>query len=280
MSAWGALAMFVVFVAVAWLAGLSPMTAWKMLHEGESESVVMPRSADSMGGSIVRSEESPRRRPRGSQLLAATAASLNEEPQVLHLIATSPGRTPKEGTASIGVDPAAPQTYAADAILLNGTRLSEIHHRYVVLERGGVRVRLALSARLDDVPQLALVGGKEEEVKPALAVDQLSQIVRLSPIYENDQLVGMKVFRGSDAQALSRIGLREGDIVTATNGTPIFEPGGMSELFEPLLQGQQLTVTVRRADSEQMILLDGSELTRTLGDSMSTSFAAADPPSS
>ena len=272
-------AMAAVFVSVAWQAGLSPPTAWNFLRGQPQEYVVsQPKVDDSSGGSVVRTEETLPRDQTATKLLDATATSTSVEPRPLILVATSPGRTPREGTARLGVDPAAPQTYAAGAILLNGARLAEIHHRFVVLEKDGFRVRVTLDGKPGNAPTLAFVGGETKADKPVLAVDRLSEVMRLSPIYENDLLVGMRVFKGSRAHILSQLGLHEGDIVIAINGAPIFEPGGMPNLFEPLLQGGYLSVTVTRANGNESVALDGSVVSSALDGSVSAAVSAASPP--
>ncbi len=236
------------------------------------------RSDQSLGGSIVPNEKATVRAPSGSELLSATAISVNEKPQSLLLVATSPGRTPKEGMAKIGVDRKAPQTYSAGAILLNGARLTEIHHRYVILERDGKRIRLTLNGK-PVASELAQVGPVADETRPALATDRLSEVIRLSPVYENDLLIGMRVFPGTRSEILSQLGLQAGDIITAVNGAPLFEAGGMSDLFEPLLQGGQLPVTARRPEGDRYITLDGAVVTRILDSSVSAALPAGSPPS-
>jgi hypothetical protein len=87
------------------------------------------------------------RQPRAALapgLLDATSMSVQDVPKRLYLIDTTPGRTPTEGSARIGVDPRVPQSYSAGAVLLNGARLAQIHNRYVVLARGHERARLDL----------------------------------------------------------------------------------------------------------------------------------------
>ena len=264
---------------IAWaLFGLALVAAamvWQSRRPLSAEdSVAAPPPDRATSGSVVASEKALYPAPSSSVLLDATASSVKEKPQPLFLVSTSPGRTPREGTAAIGINPKAPQTYSAGAVLLNGARLAEIHHRFVILERDGKLFRLALNAKTE-VPDLALVGGASEQPKPVLATDRLSEVLRLSPVYENDLLVGLKVFPGTRSELLQQLGLRSGDILLAVNGAPIFEPGGMSALFEPLLQGGDMSVTARRPEGDLQVTLDGSVVSRVLDSSASAALPAA-----
>src|SRR5512147_151082 len=50
-----------------------------------------------------------------SDALLGTDSSVSTQEMQLVLVATAPGRTPREGTATLGTDPRNPQTYAAGA---------------------------------------------------------------------------------------------------------------------------------------------------------------------
>jgi hypothetical protein len=228
MRAAGIVALITVLCAVTWKAGYTPMLPW-------SEPVSPQATLDA--GPIPTVDAAPKvatlHESEQPDLLSATQVSIEPEPRRLLLIATSPGPSPRQGMARIGTDLRAPQTYAAGAILLNGAKLAEIHHRFVVLEREGEKFRLSIGGDAgpgSEQSGLALVGGEQPATpRPQLAVDRLSEIIRLSPVYENDFLVGMQIYPGRRSDVFSNLGLKSGDLVVAIEGSPIADAAGMSQ---------------------------------------------------
>jgi hypothetical protein len=82
---------------------------------------------------VAETASRPSAPPDAATSLLGTASSISPDELTLVLVATSPGRTPRDGTASLGTDPRNPQTYAAGASLVNGAVLAEIHADHVVL---------------------------------------------------------------------------------------------------------------------------------------------------
>jgi len=158
-----------------WSGGFDAGTLHRLLHlysPDERQSVhvlperskVAPPRADSTLN-IPRVGAPPKRLPGAD-------ASIAKEPSRLYLTGTVLGRNVHEGYAMLGVSADNPQTFGAGALLLNGARLTEIHEKYVVLERGGRSARLylrstrqALDAASGDNP-LLMVGGPQT-VTPA-----------------------------------------------------------------------------------------------------------------
>jgi S1-C subfamily serine protease len=270
----GLAAVLVIVGAVAWNAGfLKPQS-----HEArESDRQALDAGPISAPDAVL--EMRPIQESEQPDLLEATRASLAPEPQRLYLLATSPGPTPSQGIARIGTDTSAPQAYSAGAILLNGARLAEIHNRFVVLERDGERLRLSIGGA-DEDSDLALVGGEPPAVPPPqLAVDRLSAVIRLSPVYENDLLVGMQVFPGTRSEVFSNLGLRPGDLVVAVEGSPIADASGANEAFQPLLDGVSMNLTLRRESETLSHALDAGIVSRAFDPSTFAAQQPAHPPS-
>jgi hypothetical protein len=183
-----------------------------------------------------------------AKALIGINASASSLPLPLLLVTTKPGRTSREGTASIGVSRENPQTYVAGALLSNGAQLTEVHTDYVVLERGGHSARLYLGQSTDGVEdagarELLTVGGRPAQTTAVAASSEpLTDYIRPSPVYSGSTLRGYEVYPGERGAAFAHIGLQPGDIITAIDGIPLKHP----EPLRGLLNGAASKVTVLR----------------------------------
>lgn len=84
--------------------------------------------------------------------LLGTDASSRNRPLKLVLVATRPGPTLGESTASLGTDPRNPQTYAGGAILSNGARIAEVRPDHIVLSQGGNKSTLRIEPGVGGEP--------------------------------------------------------------------------------------------------------------------------------
>jgi hypothetical protein len=196
-------------------------------------------------------------------------SSVSRVPQPLILVRTQLGRNSREGFAQIGINARSPQTYAAGALLVNGARLTEIHERYVVLERDGHSERLYVQGEAPPAssPQRAVaaglltVGGPSAEPPPPVTSQEpLTDYVRPSPVYVNGQLHGYALYAGRKARVFSLLGLQSGDVVTQINGTAVSANSDSLETLESLTKGEALSVVVERQGVAQTLSLDGAAL--------------------
>lgn len=88
----------------------------------------------------------------------------------------------------------------------------------------------------------------------------LAELVRISAVREEGQLLGYKVAPGSDSAQFSQLGFKTGDLITAVNGLALTDPGNTVRLYQLMrsageavfdLQrgGEQLTVSVSLDDT-------------------------------
>lgn len=197
----------------------------------------------------------------GSKLPLGTQSSISPTPQPLHLVSTTPGRSASEGTARIGANPESPQTYAAGAILVNGSRLVEIFDDRVVLARGDSRYTLFMSGREQaGRHELALVGGQTMEVpaKPNMYKDRVTDIIRSMPYYEDELLVGVQLFPGRDAVSFAQLGLQASDVVVSIDGASISDHGNFLGHLRKVTDGGTINVTLRRGSQTMSLALDGA----------------------
>ena len=157
--------------------------------------------------------------------------------------------------------------------MLNGARLTEIYSDHVVLERSSEKVELYVDSK-DQKPDrtisadLLMVGG----VPPPAREDQasatpnqprnlmLTDFVRPNPVFEGGRLQGVELFSGEWAEVFTRLGLADGDVVTAVNGAAVTDAGDVVNQLEQLLAGGALDVTVKRGAQMVHLNLSGSVL--------------------
>jgi type II secretion system protein C len=251
-------------MAALWAADPPIQQWWNALsgragHETTRERAVVNQAVTARDPSA----DAPTAVAAGAQVPAGNDSSVASTPQRLHLISTSPGRNPREGTARIGTDPQNPQTYVADAILVNGSRLAEIHSDRVVLQRGDDKVTLfvpgaglndAGSVDLATVPAMSTTSASVELVRG----DSLSEVIRSMPYYENDLLQGLQVFPGRQSSVFAQLGLKPGDVVVALDAVAVTDAQGATEYLQALTQGAVVSVRIRRGSTTQTLSLDGT----------------------
>ena len=82
----------------------------------------------------------------------------------------------------------------------------------------------------------------------ALAADflTLSEIVRISPEYNNGQLLGYRLSPGEHLKEFIRLGFKTNDIVTQLNGIELNSIANMPVLVETMSSAQQVTLSLTR----------------------------------
>lgn len=197
-------------------------------------------------------------RPRGNDSSVSATAT------PLVLVRTQVGRNSREGFAQLGVDATSPQTYAAGALLANGTRITEIYPHYVVLERDGQVTQLYLQGEAQvsaAPPGLFTVGGEApSSPTPSKSKDRLSPYLRPSPVFVGNRLRGYALYPNRDPQPFSKLGLQAGDLLTEINGAPLAGPREAIAELNTLANGASLAVVIERQGVPQALLLDGAIL--------------------
>lgn len=87
---------------------------------------------------------------------------------------------------------------------------------------------------------------------------RLAELIRYSPVLENGEIRGYRVYPGRDRGSFAQLGLQPGDIVTAINGTPLSDPGRAMELLNNMTDQSNVVLTVERNGSTQDITLSPS----------------------
>ena len=89
---------------------------------------------------------------------------------------------------------------------------------------------------------------KQEEVAASLAdTDQLLQELTISPFMQNDEPAGFIISKIPRGSILTKMGLRNGYVVTQLNDQEITSPDQAAEFFKTLAQGGEVSIQVSRS---------------------------------
>lgn len=188
-------------------------------------------------------------------------SSLSPVPLHLILVSVKTGRSIREGSAQIGVVRESPQTYQAGALLENGARLTEIHAGYVLLERGSHTARLYLTDSQpiapDEAAMVTVGGNTRAEPATITSREQLTDYIRPSPVFDGENVIGFRVYAGSRPGPFFRMGLQQGDVITAIDGSPVQDLTSSWERLRALADGVVLGAAVERKGEILQVTLDG-----------------------
>lgn len=181
----------------------------------------------------------------------------------LMLISTRPGSNAYDGLASIGIDKKNPQTYRVGALLVNNTRIIEVHADHVVLERDTQRAELYLEGRGAHKSESRLANMLADTTPEPLPVTRiadreiLTDYIRPSPVYDGEALRGYGVYPGQHSDMFAQLGLRPGDVVTSINGMPLNDPQSAINQLREIMNGVSVTAHIERDGASVTIALDG-----------------------
>ncbi|MEO8460369.1 MAG: type II secretion system protein GspC [Dokdonella sp.] len=203
----------------------------------------------------------------------------------LTLRGTVADRNAKTGVAVISDAQGRERTYRVGDEIEKGATLDAVYPNHVVLTRDGAQESLQLPVdrigamtgatdRADSIATTASGNGGTSGVTPIQnsagsatpmfvapaamngAVDwqktmnqvrenpaQLSQYAQ--PVLQDGRVLGVRV-RNLDAATMARIGLQDGDMVTAVNGIPVDSPSRAAQIMATLKDANSVKVTVLR----------------------------------
>lgn len=172
--------------------------------------------------------------------------------------------------------------YREDDRLADGSRIERIERTRVILERGGQRESLELrpdqastrpaapsseaSSQISQRPAGALFPAGSEGFNlsslPNLGNldSQLASQISILPVSSG----GFRVRPTRDARLFAELGLQVNDIVTAVNGQPLESEEAVRTLFNDLLQGGEIAITITRQGQELVLRPDTDRLLRSL----------------
>ena len=104
--------------------------------------------------------------------------------------------------------------------------------------------------------------GRADQLRQTIAANpaRLTDLIRPQPVFSNGKQIGYRVYPGRRRQQFLQLGLKPGDLVTDINGTPLNDPARGADIFKSLSNANQVTVTVERNGSPQVLVLDPEQL--------------------
>ncbi len=196
--------------------------------------------------------------PMADQPLPATSLRL-----ILRGVVAS--EDPRLAAALIADASGRERTYRVGERLPGGAELVAVRPREVVLRRGGRLETLRLPRQGPEGTSATASGGAAppSAAAPRPAADaaavvrryrerflqnprSVMDLVQGTPERRDGRLVGFRIRSARDPEALRRLGLRPGDVVTAVNGRSLADPRQRMRLLEELTSAETLTVELLR----------------------------------
>jgi general secretion pathway protein C len=196
---------------------------------------------------------------------------------------------PKAGLAIIGTSATNAKIYPVGDRVPGNARVHAVYADRVLLERNGTLEALLLPHKFSggSPPPTAPMGPSPmDRMQRALSNEPglISDVLRPQPVFADGKLHGYRVYPGRDVKAFAALGLRNGDLVLAINGTALDDPARGNEIFSTLGNSDQAHVTVMRNGQQQDITLNMSQIASQAeqmsngsGDQTSGAAAASDP---
>lgn len=184
---------------------------------------------------------------------------------------------PREARAIVADASGKENFYRIGDQLPGNAELDEIHVDRIVIKRGGryetlklpkESLNMGVTAPARAADPAAGVGGRTPAVAPRRSYSlreyrdtllsdpqQVADLVRINPAYDNGKFAGYKLQPGRDASFMARYGLRPGDVVTAVNGVELDSPAKGFGLMKDLANADTLDLVVERDGIKQRFTL-------------------------
>jgi general secretion pathway protein C len=172
----------------------------------------------------------------------------------LKLIGTAVGSDPGRGVAIIEDQSARAQGAYRAGDSVRDLPIKEVRSRYVIIETGSGNVILAMGsigrAETPASSQAARVDrGEVDAAYPDY--EHLMQEIRVRPRFEAGRPVGFVIYNISPGGIFERMGLEDGDVITAVNGKPFESSQPAAEFYEAVHAGGSLSFDISRADRQK-----------------------------
>ena len=190
-------------------------------------------------------------------------APLTNMPLVLTGIIAS--TDPKDGLAMIGTSATNTKIYPVGERVPGNARVHAVYPDRVLLERNGAIEALRLPQKFSgSAPAPILRPGPSPVDRVQRVINNepglISDVLSPQPVFIDGKLHGYRVNPGRSGKAFYALGLHNGDLVLAINGTPLDDPARGNDIFNSLGNSDQAHVTVMRNGQQQEITLDMSQI--------------------
>jgi general secretion pathway protein C len=199
--------------------------------------------------------------PPAASVDAANAPQTNMPLVLSGVIAAT---DPSYGLAIIGTAPTNTKVYAVGALLPGNAKLHAVYFDRVLLERNGAIEALLLPRRFGGGPLLPGAAGASPLDRVQRAINNepnlVSDVLRPQPVFAEGKLRGYRVYPGRNARAFNSLGLRNGDLVMAINGTALDDPNRGNDIFASLGNSDQARVSIVRNGQTLDLTLNMSQI--------------------
>jgi general secretion pathway protein C len=215
---------------------------------------------------------------------AGSEAPLTSMPLVLSGVVASDDE--KLGLAMIGAAANSIEMKRVGDTLPGGATLHAVHVDRVLLERGGAIEALPLPD--PSPPTFSAPPPPANTGTPVVSLQRVEQAIRgnpgligqvmhRTPVFTDGRLRGIKVSPGPNAAAFARLGLRNGDLVTAINGVQLNDEARSRDVFDSLSGAAEARVMVDRNGTSQELVLNLAEIASEAENIANTPVEPADP---
>lgn len=212
-----------------------------------------------------------------------SAVAVPETGLDLSLVGTLADADPGAGVAIIADGGGRQSAYRVGAMLPGGARLRAIHSDHVVLVHNGRDEVLRLprevaatvssggqrgSAMMQDpgrtpsagspIAPVAVSGLETVDwgaVQQQLRIDpaDLARQIRILPVLEGGQMIGVRLSGGANTPLLAKLGLRPDDVIIAVNGVSVLDTGRAHQVMSAIASADRASVTIRRDGREETL---------------------------
>lgn len=165
---------------------------------------------------------------------------------------------PQQSLAMIGTAENKSGLYHIGKTVSNGVILSEVHPKYVILQRGDRYETLRLvgtgnnpvlnqvnsPTNANKQPPARLLGTLQRQL--ASNPEALGKLLRVDPANDNGKFIGFKLSAGQDPSLMAQFELQTGDILTSVNGIELDSPLKGFSIVQQLSTANQLTLQIMR----------------------------------
>ncbi len=245
-------------VSISMLALLAARLLWFVLYGASVSQIdIEPLSPLDVAAAPVAVDASSLRRgklfeARGAQ---SEVETLPETQLDLTLRGVRRGARAGTGSAVIEAPGQGQRTLPLGAEIVGGVTIEAIHTERVVINRRGVRENLFLREEARQRAEAAAAGAGDppegrgeasadpQAAAPTLSADSGADWIRALRLSRTDG--GYRIGEAADADMLSALSLRSGDVITAVNNRPLTQNARALDLFEDLedVDGASLTVS-------------------------------------
>lgn len=172
----------------------------------------------------------------------------------------------KLGVAMIGTNATNLELKRVGDSVPGGARLHAVQVDRVLLDRGGAIESLPLpelaTVGFTAPPQVGTASLSMARVEQAIRANPgvIGQVMHRTPVFVDGRLRGLRVSPGPNAAAFTRLGLRNGDLVTSINGVELNDEARSRDVFDSLSGAAEARVSVERNGTSQELVLNLAEI--------------------